>query len=253
MTMLRISLGVFLMATAVWCGTQWLVAGEPVANQPSTYAPAADLHRQVDELVSTMEEDLEQEDRYNIPRMLRVNRDANTLAAVAVVLGNHDGEDPLKSAARPIAEAALALADNVADYGATKAALETLRKVIKTLPKSPTPAWQPTGDIKQLMLKVPFLSRDLESCVNGTSFAKSRSKAAGLSATLAAVAQMSELDHTYCSDAKDQRDWEALCRRMRDASANCNRAIRAGKRAAVNDAMEQLNESCDACHERFRD
>jgi hypothetical protein len=204
-------------------------------------------------MLETLEKDLADESRYNIPRIKRVVRNANTLAAVAIVLGNHDQTTPLKEAAVPISKASLALAAQAKDYEAASAALQALKKVIATLPKGPLPALEATGDIEQLMLQVPILERELGRRVRGTAFAKSRDQAAALSATLAAVAQVSELDHTYCSDTSDQRDWDQLCQRMRDAAAECNRAIRAGERVAAKNALKRLNQSCDACHDRFRD
>jgi hypothetical protein len=222
------------------------------AEGPASYAPAADLQRYVEMAVGTLDQDLSQEATYNIPRVKRVARTANTLAAVAVVLGHHDGATPLKEPARAIKQASLLLAEHAGEYQPARSALDELKKVIATLPKGPPPAWAATGDIEQLMLQVPVLARELQKSVRGTAFAESRDEAAALSATLAAVARISMLDHTYCANARDQRDWDELCRRMQDAAADSNRAIRAAEREALKHALRQLDHSCDDCHERFR-
>jgi len=70
---------------------------------------------------------------------------------------------------------------------------------------------------------------------------------------LAAVAQISIFEDSYCSDQADQESWIELCGLMRDAAYEVNQAVRRGDQKAASDALAPLQRTCDECHKQFKD
>jgi len=231
-----------------------LMAGAPQSRtpKPSQYAPAKDLAFQMKELVARMEKDLADEAEYGETQQGRVQKSANTLALLALVLGHHDQPNDYRKASGAVIHAATTLADNAGAYAAAKNALGELEGSFRVTSAKPVD-WQPTGDMQQIMMEVPVLNTSLRRAINGRRFATSRDKGAALSATLAAIAAVCTGDDSYCSDDSDQAKWNAYCVAMRDAAAGCNRAIHANKADDAKEMVNKMMRSCDDCHESFRD
>lgn len=225
---------------------------EEVNKKPSTYAPAVDLEYQLTYLMDRIEGDLKDESKFD-RRAKRIVRDASTIAALALVLGKHDQANGIRGKASGIIDAAAALASNGKTHASASASYEKLVASFETRSHAPLVQWACVADIEQLMLQVPQLDTSLKSYTKPSRFAKSREKTASLAAALAAIAQVSMFDETYCEDPADHAQWVALCGRMRDAANDVRQAIEQGDPEATEESLRPLSHSCDACHERFRD
>jgi len=227
-------------------------AGNATNTKPSQYAPADDLEHQVKTLMDQLHKDLATKDEYEDKQKGRVERDANTVAVLALVLGNHDQANGLRGSAAAVIQAATTLAEESGDYAAARAALAKLDAALD-MSSSGKVKWSAVGNIEQLMLQVPILNTSLRRAVNGRRFAKSRDKASALVACLAAIAQVSIFDDTYCSDDEDQAKWISFCVAMRDAAAGCNKAVHGNSPDGAKEALTKMMLSCDNCHAVFRD
>ncbi len=242
-------LAVAAIVTAV-CGAEDPKV-EGIDRKPSTYAPARDLEAQVAEFMDRIEKSLAAEGEYGEDQQDHVVKDANTLAVIALVLSNHDGQVNLQAPGAKVIQASLNLAEAAKEYAAAKAAFAELQNALKSVAGREPLKWESVGDIAELMLQVPNLNSTLRRGVIGRRFESSRDKTAGLTATLAAIAQVSIYDDTYCSDEEEQTQWAQLFVRMRDAAANCNGAIRAGDQEKARHWLTEMTRACDDCHEKF--
>jgi hypothetical protein len=239
----------------------WVIAGtEPpeaeLNRRPSTYAPAKDLESQVTFFLERIREDLADEAKYDQSGVERIKRDANTLAVLALVLGKHDENNRYQVSADALLQTSLQLAAKLASFAEAKTAFEKLEAAIKQESGSPANlTWKPVGDIVEHMNQVPKLNTALRGGVTGSAerFEKSLEKSAGLAASLAALAQISVLDDSYCTDESDRADWIELSGLMRDAAYEVNQAIRRGDQAAAKEGLKPLARTCDDCHEQFKD
>src|SRR3954468_191629 len=130
-TRLRQKLARISLAAAA--GMLFLVLGY-VATQSaeppkiSEFAPAKDLLQQVDFFVGRISESLADPADFDGAKQSRTLKDANTLAALALVLGVHDQEFPEKTGMPAMREAAIQLADAGEDASRATSALEAIRK-----------------------------------------------------------------------------------------------------------------------------
>ena len=131
--------------------------------------------------------------------------------------------------------------------------MELKGQLANTSVKDKEIVWEPIADLSQLMKQVPIVNNKLRRGVNGRRFRRSRDATAGHAATLAALAQASLLDTTYCSDEDDEKKWQEICAEMRDAAYSVNQYVRKGDQAAAKKGLARLVETCDACHHSFRD
>lgn len=229
-----------------------------MSRKPSTYAPAKDLEAQVTFFLDRIREDLADEAKYAETGVERVKRDANTLAVLALVLGKHDEGNRYQGAAVAMLTDSLQLAAKSANFADAKTAFAKLSETLQQekAPTAPTElTWKPVGDIVELMNQVPKLNTALRGGVTGSAerFEKSLDKSAGLAASIAAIAQISVLDDTYCTSDADRADWIELSGLMRDAAYEVNQAIRRGDQAAAREGLKPLARTCDDCHEQFKD
>ncbi len=229
-------------------------AAKSAEPKPSSYAPIDDLAAQLDSFLESLESDLADPQGYGEYQQGRVAKDANTVAVLGLVIGKHDGKHKLQAAAPAVIKAARRLGDSADDYERAKAALEALKKAVAEPPAAAAepPAWEPVADIQQLMQQVPVVNNSLRRGVTGRRFDRSRDKSAGEAATLAAIAQASMFDTSYCGDEESERTWAAICAEMRDAAAAVNRAVRKGDQETAKQGLARLVETCDACHDQFR-
>jgi hypothetical protein len=226
---------------------------EGIDSKPSSYAPAKDLVAQADEFMKGIEKDLASEAEYGEDQRDRVVKNANTLAVIALVLSNHDDVVSLRAPGAQVIKASLDVAESAGDYSKAKSAFGELKSVMKMTGDKVPMKWESVGDIGELMLQVPILNTSLRRAVLGRRFAASRDKSAALTATLAAVAQISIYDETYCSDEDEQKEWVELFILMRDAAGQCNRAVREGDQDKAKHWLKEMTRACDDCHEKFRD
>lgn len=235
-----------------------IMAGEPPAEEvnrrPSTYAPAKDLESQVQFFLERIKDELKDESAYGEESVKRVQRDANTLAVLALVLGKHDEANRYQSSAATLLVSALKLAEQSQDFKEAQSAHAKLVESLDAASGSRDLAWKSVGSIVDLMHQVPTLSTKLKGIVGSEErFQKGRDEAAGLAATLAAISQISIFDDGYCNDQADQAAWVEVCGLMRDAAFDINQAVRRGDQQAAKDAIKPLNRTCSGCHDQFKD
>ena len=229
-------------------------ADAPSADaKPSAYAPAKDLLDQVKFFVAQIEEDLSDADDYTEYKQDRVAKDASTLAVLALVLGMHDEDNPVKKSASSAISAAEDLAASSGDHGEAKAALAKVKKALEPADEGADLKWKSVGDLAQLMKQVPIVNNNLRRGVTGRRFDRTIDRNAGYSATLAAIAQATANDTIYCSDKEDEAEWTKISHSMRDAAAEVNAAVRRGDQEAATAALARVVLTCDECHHRFRD
>ena len=236
----------------------WIPGGsrcdEPSVAPPSSFAPAADLEKQVAYFVERIEKQLVDESDFGEDQQANVERDANTLAVVAVVLANHDEPVALKAPLSALLSTAQALAAAAGDFSAASAALADVQRVLAADETSEPVEWQSSGaDLAVLMKQVPIVNNSLRRGVTGRRFKRSAERSAGLAATLAALAHVSAFDDAYCAGVVDKKFWRQWCDEMRDSAGRVNQAVHDLDQKAAEKALDQIVESCDRCHEQFRD
>lgn len=225
----------------------------PDDAKPSNYAPAADLIRQVKLYVESMSAATADSSEYNDDKQGEVYRDANTLAAIALVLGMHDEDNELKQVAGKLITAAEHLAAEHDDPQKAIEAVKAIQLIVDKPEKGKPVEWKAVGEMVPLMKQVPIVNNNLRRGVTGRRFAQSSDKNAALAATLAAIAQASMLDTNHIADEADRPLWIKTCAEMRDGSAEALAAIRKGDQAAATKALDKIVKSCDDCHHKFRD
>lgn len=228
-------------------------ADAPEVRKPSSYAPAKDLRGQLDSFVQKIAEDLATEADYGDDQKSRVTKDAHTLAVLALVLGMHDEENALKPSASAVVTAAGKLAAAAGDFKQATAALAEVKQAIAGAQGVEKLEWKPVADLSQLMKQVPIVNNNLRRTVTGKRFKQSLDASAGQAATLAALAQASSFDTSYCDSKDAEAKWARLCGEMRDDAAAVQAAIRKGDQAAATAGLEKLAKTCDSCHHTFRD
>ena len=219
-----------------------IVAAEPpkeeVNRKPSTYAPAKDLESQVQFFLDRIKDELKDESKYGEESVKRVVRDANTLAVLSLVLGKHDEANRFQSSAAALLEDALKSGGEIAGL---QGSAECLRQADRDDERH---EWLDRLGVekcrKHRRTHEPGSERSTPNCAGRygvmTRFEKSRDEAAGLAATLAAIAQVSMFDDSYCSDQADRTDWIELCGLMRDAAYDINQAVHRGDQEAADRA-----------------
>ena len=234
----------------------FLVADEvpdeiPDKAAPSAFAPAKDLEQQITYFVKRLDKQLADEADYNEDRQINVERDASTLAVIAVVLANHDQPGELKASA--LLSSAQSLVEAAGDYAEAIQSLQALKDALAVKEDSASVDWESSGvDLSVLMKQVPIVNNTLRRGVSGRRFKRSADRSAGLAATLAALAHVSAFDDAYCGDEEDELMWRQFCMEMRDSSARANQAIQELDQKAAMNALDEIVESCDRCHEKFR-
>lgn len=244
-------LSVFVAAVVAVLGLG-AVAAAPEEPKPSTYAPAKDLVAQVAEFVGRIAEDLADAEAYGEDQKARVAKDANTIVAIAAVLGKHDEDHRLRRAAPRVISAARQLSAMAEEHPAAKQAFDELKQSLESSDGGEAPA-ETRADLGLLMKQVPIVNGALRRGVDGPRFQRLVDKNAGYASTLAAIAQVSALDRTYCADQAAEQKWRAICAEFRDACADVQRAVRKSDQESAKAALDRVVKTCDACHHEFRD
>jgi hypothetical protein len=226
-------------------------AQQSAQSSPSEYAPAADLLAEMQELRDHIRMDLEDQAQYGKYQQQRIEMDANTLAALALVLGMHDQANSVKRNAGSIIAASEKLAGGAKDYEQARKALAALEEQLANKGQGEKLQWKPVADIAQLMKQVPIVNNNLRRGVEGRRFERSKEKNARYAATLAAIAQASAADTSYCADEADEKAWRKYCARLREAAASVGKHVRGGEQQQAVAALAAVAESCAACHHAF--
>lgn len=252
----RGTLQLLTIALGLAAGGSLLWAAADADSKPSSYAPAKELRSQIDYFLGRLSTDLADEKEYGVEQQGRVSKDACTIAALAMVLGKHDEENPVMGKAGPVVAGANQLAKKSSDYAEAKAELDRLKKVLADnggVQAVQVIAWGPAGDLAELMKQVPVVNNSLRRNVTGRRFQQTAEASAGAATTLAALAQVSIYDTTYCEDEAGQKRWAEICVEMREAAAEVRAAIQKADQKGATAALDKLAKSCDVCHEEFRD
>jgi hypothetical protein len=238
------------MIAALALGAGLSVAEPPAGPKPSEYAPAADLAAQIDYYFKRLDEALAAPADYDADKQGRVKKDANTVAAISLVLGQHDQPSKYQAASAAMIKAAQALAEASKDFAAAKEAFSALKGAAET--KSEPIAWGEVASLPALMQQVPIVNNSLRRSLAPARFKKQAGQIAEQAATLAAIAQASWHDTSSAADDADAVAWRKFCDEMRDAAAGVNAAAHKLDQPAADAAAKKLAQSCDSCHAKFR-
>lgn len=241
-----------LLAASIVTATAF-TADPPQPAKPSTYAPAKDLIEQVSFFLGRIETDLEDKDAYEKEVQERVEKDANTVAVLAAVLGMHDEQHDKRAGASALAVAAKQIASSAKDHAKASEALKNAQAAMEVTSGGGKIGLEGVADLAQLMKQVPIVNNSVRSGVTGSRFARLKEKTAQSASTLAAIAEVSAYDESYTSDDDEKALWMKICFEMRDASAAVATATRAGDQETAKKELDRLVKTCDDCHHKFRD
>lgn len=241
------------LALVVACAMARLLSSQPPEiPKISSFAPAKDLIQQVDFYIGRISESLADAD-FDLAEQSRTLKDANTLAALALMLAVHDEQHPLKPGAAALLKSAQELSNVGDDAQRGGAALAAIKRARAATEGGGEPVkWEKAASLSALMKAVPLVHTGLKRGVEPNRLARQATQTAGQSAALAAIAQASMLDPEPAKSPAEVQEWVQLCIQMRDASGQVNSAVRAQDQAQVVTAMKRLTQSCDACHAKFR-
>lgn len=251
--MLRISLAAIVLVCLSVIASTAFTADEAAEAKVSSYASAKDLTAQLTFYLDRLNTDLEDADAYEDEQKGRVAKDANTVAVLGAALGMHDEQHDLKAGAPALVVAAKELAKNAGDHAKASEALKKAQATLKVTSGGGKIGWDNVADLGQLMKQVPIVNNTLRQGVTGNRFEKQKEKTAAIAATLAALAEASAHDDSYCVEDGDAAKWMKICREMRDSSAAVSKFVRAGDQASATKELDQLVKTCDDCHHKFRD
>lgn len=214
--------------------------------KPSEYAPAKVAGEQLAAYVDAMEGYLKDKDEF-AEAMPRITRDANTVIALALVLGLHDEANEYKAAAPAIIKAAKVAAKE-ADYATVAKNVAALKAALKSTADDKLSWDVPVASMKQMMVQVPLLDSKLKSAFRR--FDK-KDVMAGQAVTIAVLCQASMANVAETEAPAESAKWVAACKVTRDDAAALYAAIAAGNKAAAQAAYDEMAKSCDICHETF--
>jgi cytochrome c556 len=219
----------------------------------STFAPADDLIAQVDFFLGRIEQSLANKADFDGAKQSRTWKDANTLAALSLMLAVHDQPHPLRASAATMLAASEQLAAAAENYDQARAALERLRAArAGGAPEAAPAKWEKAASLGALMKQVPLVHTALKRGVERGRLARQSAAAAGQAAALAAIAQAAMLDNEQVRQPDEESQWRLYCAQMRDAAGEINSAVHAGDEGRVAEGMKRLAQSCETCHAKFR-
>ncbi len=242
----------FPAAALVMCVAMFAQAVPPEASKVSTFAPAADLSSQLVEYVAALEECVASADAFK-DFGSKIDKDANTVAVIALALGLSDEDNKYKKAAPAIIKASQAIAA-AEGYEATKAAVDELKAAMTSEGDPDTLKWEEkVASMPELMAQVPLINTRLKRYTRGSRLKSKADDTKGYAAVIAAISQAS-MANAECTDKPEEATkWYAYCEQMRDAAAAVHQAIDEGDEEKVSQAMDALQKSCDDCHAVFHE
>ncbi|MEI8376071.1 MAG: hypothetical protein WCJ35_24895 [Planctomycetota bacterium] len=255
MRRLQASLGlvmaVFLLGTLL-VATPTLTFASDDAPVPkiSTFASADDLAAEVKILVADLEKAVVDEEEYKSQVEGRFIRDGNTITLIAIALGLHDQDSPIKPYTKAIAAAARKLAQTK-DFATTKQAIEDLKTAANGEGKGSIELkWGKVSNLPGLMKdEVPSINNKLKNSLRR--FKKRSSEVAANAATMALIAENANL---YVADTKkpgESQKWTEFDGQMRAAAVDLAAKAHAVDEAGAKTAMDNLEKSCHDCHAVF--
>lgn len=246
------SLGIALLL-AIPAGAVLREAAQPPAAPPvSTFAPVDDLLAHVDSCLESFAPVLASAEAYDRGKA-RLEKDADSLAAVALALHLHDQEHRLKHHAGVMFHAAQQLAA-AADYAAAQQAWRALQAANR-LETSAVPelAWQRAGEMGIVMKQVTLLHNKLKRGARpGPRFDAGAEENSRLATVLAVLAQCTQTDVPVETSPADTAKWYDLCAEMRDYCSQTSQALHARDPQATAAALDRVEQNCNACHDVFR-
>lgn len=257
------------LAFAAILFTAIAIAGDaPSPSALSKILPPDDLIAQVEIFHKDLHEMSSDEQAWE-DNSHKVRRDAQTLAAVALMLGLYDSEQVGESRAesgRPpspqpspggrgrnmpaVVDAAKALGE-AKDYAAARAALKALDAAHSDESAAGQPLKPgPVGSMGQLMKQAGFANNRLQRGLRRlTDRVDEKARDA---AVMAAIAQATIYDTRDVKREDQLEQWYQLCGEMRDRSGQLNAAIRAADKQGADRAFQAIQKSCHDCHAAFR-
>jgi cytochrome c556 len=252
MKALRPCLGVFvgLILVAAFAAGAKFAAQPPAPPKVSTFAPANDLVAQVDYYKKRIDAAVASEADFDEAKQARVKKDAGLVAVLALHLGLHDSDNPLKQSAAGIVKAAQDLA-NASDYQSARNGYSNLEKAISGEVKGEDLKWGKVAALGQLMKQVSVINASMKRGLQPARLKSQAKKTSAESATLAAIANVLPYDTHEVKNEADVPSWYEYSAEFRDSAGALNAAIKTGETAKVGPALKRLSASCDTCHKKF--
>lgn len=219
----------------------------PQAPALSSLVPVEDLVAQVEYYIGELEECVEDSEEYE-DSSEKVERYANTVAILALSVGLHDQDSPLRKAAPVLIKASQELAA-AKDYPGARQGVAGLKAALGASGNPATLKWSKVASLHALMEQVPLVNTRIKRYMRR--FEKGVPYMIGNSAALVAIGQgsMANADETEAPDKVGE--WYKYCIQMRDSAGALNKAVHAKDETAAKTAMEALQQSCDDCHAVF--
>jgi hypothetical protein len=242
-----------LVATLALAQSGVSMAEPPAAPPVSSYAPVKLLEEQVEFYAKQIESDLADQTKFDkdIKENLRLN--SNTLVVLALAIGLHDEDSPLKPKASALLAASQRLAKSLEDFEAAKVASADVRRALETEDGLDEPLkWEKVASLGALMLQVPRIEGRITRGISPRNFARRSQNALADTATLAVIAQAAIYDTHEVHSEADVPKWYEYCEQLREAATGIGNGIRAKDLDATVKAAEAMSESCENCHKAFR-
>ena len=227
------------------------VAGaEPVKF--STIASAKEMAEEISAKVALVEKSLADEESYNKDKKRTLPREAGTIAVLAQAVAEHDEDSDLKKTAPDVREGAIALA-KAGSYDDAKKALESIKSAVGGTSNGAKPEaeWNALISMDSMMAEVQ--SRNAKLSRLKRKFPDDTTEAVRHAQVLALLAVPMAADTHEVKDAAKTGDWVAQAKAMQDAMTETAAALKAKDADAFKKAFANAAQSCNKCHEEFRD
>lgn len=246
-----------LSTLVAFVGVSYVNGAEPAPPAPppvSKYAPAVDLIALAKGYAESFPASVSDAQKYSKDQP-KVQKDAHTLAVVALALALSDEDHALKKVSPALMGAAQALAA-AKEAGAAKTAADSITALIAETGEAgdvQAPAeWQKVARMGPLMKQVTFVHNRLKRGLQKNRFEQTAADTAQYAAVLAIIGQACNVDTHEVKDPADIDKWYQYCAEMRDAAGEVNGAIHAKNFDGATAGLEKLEKSCQGCHEVFR-
>lgn len=213
----------------------------------STLVPAEDLAERVEHYVEELEECVENLEEYE-DSVDKIERYSNTLAVIALAIGLHDQDSPLRKASPVLVKSCQELA-GAKDFSSARKSVAGIKAALSASGDPGTLKWTKVADLHALMERVPQINARVKSRMR--KFERGRSDLMGYTASLVAISQGSMANANETQAPDKVAEWYKYCTQMRDAAGALNKAAHAKNEDAAKTAMEALQQSCDDCHAVF--
>ncbi len=186
----------------------------PAVPKVSTFAPAEDLLQQIDFFMGRVAESLADPADFDLAKQARTLKDANTLAALSLVLALSDQDHPQKASMPMMLRAAQRLAVAEDSFEKANAAFGEIRRARGGAVEPVAAArWEKSASLAALMKQVPLIHAGLKRGVEPSRLTRQAPQSAGQSAALAAIAQASMVDSEYAKTPAEVEKWYECWRR----------------------------------------